>query len=194
MTIARAGDLPVGPDIGVMNYVVRSATEPASLLLSVRRAIKNVDEDLALSQIRTLQDLLDRSAAQAAFTMTLLAIAAVVALFLGIVGIYGVTSYIVSRRTAEIGVRLALGAAPRDVASMIVRQGGSVAGAGVIVGLSLAFTAGRMMSSLLYGVSGHDPVVFAGTTVTLLTVALLACWVPAQRAAKLNPLDTLRAD
>lgn len=194
MTIARAGDLPVAPDVGVMDYVVRSETEPASLLASVRRVVKSVDEGFALSQVRTLQDMLDRSAAQAAFTMVVIAIAAVVALLLGIVGIYGVTSYIVTQRTGEIGVRMALGAAPRDVAGMILRQGGAVALGGIVIGMGVAFAAGRLMSSLLYGVSPHDPTVFATTTVLLLGVALLACWVPAERAARLSPLDALRAD
>jgi ABC-type antimicrobial peptide transport system permease subunit len=156
--------------------------------------VKAVDGNLALSQVRTLQDLLDRSAAQAAFTMALLAIAAGVALILGVVGIYGVTSYIVAQRTSEIGVRLALGAAPRDVAAMIVRQGSSVAAAGTVAGLAGAAAVGRAMSSLLYGVSPHDPAVFAAVTVGVLCVAVAACWLPARRAARLNPLEALRAE
>jgi len=160
----------------------------------VRGAIKAVNSDLALSQIRTLQDILDRSAAQAEFTMVLLAIAASVALFLSVVGIYGVTSYVVAQRTGEIGVRLALGAAPHDVANMILRQGASVALAGAAVGLAGAVSATRLLSSLLYGVSAQDPTVFGATTVLLLGVALVACWLPARRAAKLNPLEALRAD
>jgi predicted permease len=194
MTIARVGELPVAPDVGTMSYTVRVATEPTSLLPSVRRAIKSVDQDLALSQIRTLQDVLDRSTAQAAFTMSLLVIAAVVALFLGTVGIYGVTSYVVSQRTGEIGVRLALGAAPRDIAGMILRQSGTVAAVGVGAGLVVAIGAARAMSSLLYAVSPSDPSVLAATTATLIGVAVTACWLPARRAARLNPLDALRND
>jgi putative ABC transport system permease protein len=194
MTISRAGGLPVAPDVGVMYYTVRSITEPTTLLPSVRSAIKTVDRDLALSQIRTLQELIDRAASQAAFTMVLLAIAAVVALFLGLVGIYGITSYIVSQRTAEIGVRLALGASPQNVATMIVRQGGLVALAGIVIGLGCAAAASQLMSSLLYGVSPHDPVVFATTAVLLLCVAIAASVLPARRAAMLNPLDALRAE
>jgi putative ABC transport system permease protein len=194
MTLARAGDLPVGPDVGVMSYVVRSVVTPSALLPGARAAIRTVDAHLALSQVRTLQDILDRSAAQMAFTMALLAIAASVALFLGVVGIYGVTSYVVTQRTGEIGVRLALGATPRDVANMIVRQGGSVALAGVAIGLAAAAVVARLMSSLLYGVSPHDPPVFATTTVALLCVAIIASWLPARRAARLNPLDALRAE
>ena len=125
--------------------------------------------------------------------MTLLAIAAIVALLLGVIGIYGVTSYLVEQRTGEIGVRLALGAEPHSVARMIVRQGGSVALAGVAVGIVVAFIGGRMIESLLYGVDARDPMVFASTTVGLLGIALFACWLPARRAARLNPLDALRS-
>ena len=129
-----------------------------------------------------------------AFTMVLIAIAAGVALMLGVVGIYGVMSYIVSQRTGEIGVRLALGAEPGSVASMIVRQGGVVALAGVTVGLATAFAGSRLIASLLYGVSPRDPGVFAATTLILLAVALLACWLPARRAARLSPLEALRTE
>jgi len=126
--------------------------------------------------------------------MTLLIIAASVAVMLGVIGIYGVMSYIVSQRTSEIGVRLALGADPRQVAGMIVRQGGLVAVAGVVVGLGLTYAGSRFLASLLYGVSARDPAVFAWTTVLLLTVALVACWLPARRGARLNPLEALRTE
>jgi ABC-type antimicrobial peptide transport system permease subunit len=127
-----------------------------------------------------------------AFTMALLAIAAAVTLLLGVVGIYGVMSYIVSQRTGEIGVRLALGEAPGAIAAAIVRQGGLVTLSGLAVGLSVAFASGRLIQALLYGVSADDPVVFAVTPAVLLAVALVACWVPARRASKLNPLEALR--
>jgi len=117
-----------------------------------------------------------------------------VSLTLGVVGIYGAMSYIVTQRTGEIGVRLALGAEPGNVARMIVRQGGIVALAGITVGLATAFAGGRLIESLLYGVRPRDPGVFAGTTALLLGVVLLACWLPARRAARLSPLEALRAD
>jgi len=183
-----------GPNVAAMSYVVRSATSPPALLPSVRAAIDAIDPNLALAQVRTLQDTLDRASAQMAFTMVLLAVAAGVALLLGVIGIYGVMSYIVSQRTGEIGVRLALGADPGQVAGMIVRQGGLVAIAGVIAGLGLAYAGSLFIASLLYGVSARDPAVFAATTVLLLTVALLACWLPARRAARLSPLEALRTE
>jgi len=129
-----------------------------------------------------------------AFTMALVVIAATVALLLGVIGIYGAMSYIVSQRTAEIGVRLALGAEPGSVARMIVWQGGAVALAGIAVGLASAFAGSRLIQSLLYGVSPRDPGVFAGTTGLLLAVVLLACWLPARRAARLSPLEALRTE
>src|SRR5262249_46253805 len=112
----------------------------------------------------------------------------------GVIGIYGVMSYVVSQRTGEIGVRLALGARPGNVSGMIVRQGGVVASAGISVGLIAAWTGSRLIESLLYGVSPRDPGVFAATTLTLLGIALLACWLPARRAARLSPLEALRSE
>jgi putative ABC transport system permease protein len=198
MSIAGGPDYPVsslvGPNITMMSYVVRSATSLSGLMPSVRRAVATVDPQLAIAQVGTLQDMLDRASAQVAFTMVLLAIAASVALMLGVIGIYGVMSYVVTQRTGEIGVRLALGAEPASVSRMIVRQGGLVAIAGITIGLATALAGSRLIESLLYGVSSRDPRVFAITTLTLLAVALLACWLPARRAARLNPLEALRAD
>jgi ABC-type antimicrobial peptide transport system permease subunit len=114
-------------------------------------------------------------------------------MILGVIGIYGVMSYIVTQRTGEIGVRLALGAEPGSVAAMIVRQGAVVTLTGVMVGLVAAFAGSRLIESLLYGVSSRDPGVFAATTLILLGVALAACWLPARRASRLNPLQALRA-
>src|SRR5262249_28680190 len=126
--------------------------------------------------------------------MALIVIAAAVALLLGVIGIYGALSYIVSQRTAEIGVRLALGAEPAAVARMIVREGALVAVAGLAAGLLTAFAGGRFIEALLYGISPRDPAVFAGTAALLLGVVLLACWVPARRAARLSPLEALRTE
>jgi putative ABC transport system permease protein len=196
-SIAGGPDIPanalIGPNVAMTSYVVRTATA-ADLTAAVRRAVAAVDPNLAVAQVRTLDQILERASAQMAFTMILLGIAAAVALALGIVGIYGVMSYIVSQRTGEIGVRLALGAAPERVARMIIRQGGSVALAGVGIGLAGALAASRLMASLLYGVTPRDPVVFAATTIILMTVALVACWLPARRASRLNPLEALRAE
>ena len=184
----------VGPDLVVMTYVVRTTPPPLSVLTPVRQAIDGVDRALALAGVRTLQDVLDGAAGQMAFTMVLLAIAAGVTLVLGAIGTYGVMSYIVSQRTGEIGVRLALGAEPGNVAGMIARQGGLVALVGAAVGLGVALAGSRLIESLLYNVSPRDPGVFAATTALLVAVALAACWLPARRASRLSPMEALRTE
>ncbi len=177
-----------------MTYVVRTSVPPTSLTAAARSAVKAIDPNLALARVRTLQDHIDAAAAPHAFTMALILIAATTALLLGVVGIYGVMSYIVSQRTGEIGVRMALGAEPGSVMRMIVRQGGVVALGGVVVGLVAALAGSRAIASLLYGVSPRDPAVFAATACALLLIALVACWIPARRAASVDPLIALRAD
>jgi predicted permease len=198
MSIAGGPEFPatalVGPDVSNINFVVRSSIAPAALTSAVRAAVDAVDPQLAIARVTTLQAIVDRASAQMAFTMVMIAIAAIVALLLGIVGIYGVMSYIVSQRTSEIGVRLALGAEPRSVEAMILRQGGAVAVAGATIGVMVALASSRLIASLLYGITPRDPSVFVGTTLMLLIVSALACWLPARRAARLSPLDALRAD
>jgi predicted permease len=198
MSIAGGPDIPrealMGPDITGMSYVVRSSVPAASLVAAVRRAIDEVDPDLAIAQVRMLQDIVDRASDQTSFTMILLVIAATVALLLGAIGIYGVISYIVSQRTGEIGLRLAMGAEPPMVARMILKQGGTVALLGIVAGLIAALAGSQLIRSLLYGVSPRDPLVFSLTAISLLVVALLACWLPARRAAKLSPLQALRTE
>jgi predicted permease len=184
----------VFPRVDVMTYILHTSTPPAGLAGAVRTAVKEVDPNLALAQMRTMQDVVDAAAAPRAFTMVLIVIAASAALLLGIVGIYGVMSYVVSQRTSEIGVRIALGAEPRTVMRMIVRQGGNVALGGIGAGLVAAFAGGRLIASLLYEVSPRDPVVFMATPIALLVIALAACWLPARRAARVDPLVALRAE
>jgi putative ABC transport system permease protein len=181
------------PGTSNMSYIVRSQ-RPEELLGTIRATIDRIDPNLALSQVERLQERVDRSAAPMAFTMALLVIAAAVTLLLGLVGIYGVMSYIVTQRTGEIGVRLALGETPSAIAVAIVRQGGLVTLAGIVVGLGAALAGGRLIQALLYDVSPRDPAVFATTTAVLLMVALVACWVPARRASKLSPLEALRPE
>jgi predicted permease len=190
-TPGRAAD---GPSVAAMSYVVRSATPPLGLLASARRVIDTVDPNLAIAQVRTLDDVLDGGSAQMTFTMVLMGIAAAVALTLGLVGIYGAVSYVVSQRTSEIGVRLALGADPASVAAMIVRQGGLVTLSGIAVGLCAALAGSRLIEALLFDVSPRDPVVFVTATAALFVVALTACWLPARRASRISPVEALRAE
>jgi putative ABC transport system permease protein len=177
-----------------MTYVLRTSVPPASLAAAAREAVNGIDPNLALSQVRTLEDYVDAAAAPRAFTMILMLIAAATALALGIVGIYGVMSYVVSQRTMEIGVRMALGAEPGHVMRMMVRQGGLVAIVGVAAGLVASLAGSRVIASLLYDVSPRDPAVFAATAISLLAVALVACWIPARRAANVDPLLAMRAE
>jgi ABC-type antimicrobial peptide transport system permease subunit len=198
MSVTGRFDAPpweyIGPRVGTMNYVVRAKAISPDLLPSIRRAVDAVDSKLALAQVSTLEERLGRSSAELAFNMALLTIAAAVALLLGLVGIYGVVSYIVSQRTSEIGVRLALGAAPRSVTAMIIRQSGWVTLAGIVIGLTATLATGRWIESLLFGVGPRDPVVLMATTVMLIVVAVLACWLPARRAARISPVQALRAN
>ncbi len=135
-----------------------------------------------------------RSVAQTSFTMVLLAIAAGVALFLGAVGLFAVVSYVVGQRTREIGVRVALGAARADIRSMVFRQSAVVAATGVVVGLVAALALTRLMGAILFDVSTYDPVTFVAAPGLLLAVLALATWLPARRAARVDPIDALRAE
>jgi len=198
ISIAGGPEIPmetlIGPNVATMSYVLRSAIPRAELTSAARSAVAEIDSNLALAQVRTMQDIVDRASDRMAFTMTLLVIAAAVALLLGSVGIYGVVSYVVSQRTSEIGVRLALGAEPRGVVTLVIRQGGSVVIAGALAGLAIALAGNRLIESLLYGISPRDSGIFVLTTLSLLTIAVIACWLPARRAARIDPVQALRAD
>jgi ABC-type antimicrobial peptide transport system permease subunit len=175
-----------------MAYAIRTSRPlPESLLPEVRQAIWAVNPNLPLANVRTLQELLDRSMARTSFTLVMLGIAALTAILLGAIGIYGVISYAVSQRTQEIGVRMALGARDADVSRMILRQGGIVAAIGIATGLAVAIGLTRLMSALLYGVSAADPVTYALAAAGVGAVSLLACYIPARRAAGLDPVEAL---
>ena len=161
-------------------------------LRPAREAIWAVNPSLPLARVRTLAEYVDRSMARTSFTLVVLGIAAAVALFLGSVGIYGVISYVVSQRTREIGVRMALGAEAGDVSRMVLKQALMLAAGGVVIGLVGAAGLTRLMSSLLFGVSSMDPVTFGSVALGLSAVALLASYLPARRAAKVDPVVALR--
>ena len=177
-----------------MGFAVRSQIPTDGLLPQVREAVWGINPDLPLAEVRTLEEILESSMARTSFTLVMLGIAAAMALILGVVGIYGVVSYVVSLRTREIGVRMALGAESGSVRAMVLRQGLGLTGAGIMVGLLLAGVATRAMSALLYGVSPLDPVTFVGVSVTLGLVALAATIVPAYRATRIDPVETLKGD
>ena len=183
----------VGGGVGPMRMVVRSDAEPLSLVPAIQSVIETLDPDLAMTNIRSMEDMVADSMSRTTFTMTLLVLAAIIALFLGSVGVYGVISYIVSQRTSEIGVRVALGADSKNVRTMILMQGLRLAGAGVAIGLLAAAALGRLLTSLLYGVSSFDPLTFVGGSLIFLAVAALAALIPAVRAARIPPAVALQS-
>jgi len=175
-----------------LTLTVRCGVQPTSLIEPVRRAIWSLDPNLPVANIRTMADVQRQASARTGFTMLLLLIAGIVALVLGAVGLYGVISYVVGRRTREIGVRMALGADHGSVARMVLGQGLVLAVAGLGVGLVSALAVTRLMTSVLFEVSPTDPVTFGSVSLLLLAVAAGASWLPARRAASVNPLEALR--
>jgi putative ABC transport system permease protein len=179
-------------DDSFQQLVVRTSVDPASLTAAVRNEIRAVDANVPIYQIATMRQLISSSVAQRRFTLVLLAGFAGIALLMSAIGIYGVMSYTVTQRTQEIGIRVALGAQTGDVLKLVIRQGMLLVLVGVANGLIGAFGLTRLMEGLLFGVSASDPLTFAGISVLLISVALLACYVPARRAAKVDPLIALR--
>ena len=180
--------------VGFLTLVVRTAGDPLQLVPAVRAQIKAIDAEQPVFEVASMDQLLGSMVAQRRFSMALLGTFAGLALVLGVVGVYGVTSYLVAQRTREVGVRLALGAQPGQVVGMVVRQGMVVAAAGLVVGLLGAVAATRLMTGLLYGVSPHDVWTLAAVTVVIGLATLAANWVPALRAAHVDPLTALRSE
>jgi putative ABC transport system permease protein len=176
----------------IMVMAIRTSAEPAGLIPAIRREIWSEDNDLPLANISTLEQLLSKTTAQRRFNLLLLGLFSGLALVLAVVGIYAVVSYAVTQRTHEIGVRLALGAQQGDVRKLVIRQGMIPVVAGIAIGLSGALALTRLMKSLLFGVSATDPLTFVGLSLLLIVVALMACWIPARRATKVDPLLALR--
>jgi predicted permease len=176
-------------------FVVRSERAgTASLREEVRQAVRSVNGNVAITLEGTMQDLYAESLARTSFTLVMLAIASAMALALGIIGIYGVIAYVVSQRTREIGIRSALGAEPRQLEKMFLLHGLTLSAVGVVVGLVASAALGRAMSSLLFGIEPIDPVAYAGAIGVILAAAALATYLPARRAAKIDPIETLKAE
>ena len=177
-----------------MYLAVRTTTDPLSLTAAVRRQVFEIDNEQPVAEVATMEQLLATSLSQSRLSALLLAIFGAVALILAAVGVYGVMSYAVTERAHEIGVRMALGAARRDVLWLVISRGMSLAGAGVLVGLAGALALTRLMKTLLFSVSATDPLTFSAIALLLAVVALLACWIPARRATKVDPMVALRHD
>jgi putative ABC transport system permease protein len=180
------------PNNADLFLVVRADGDPAALAPSVRGRIASVDKDLPVYKVTTMERLVSDSLAQRRFSMFLFGVFAALAMALAVVGLYGVMSYAVAQRTHEIGLRMALGAQGRDVLRMVVGQGMALVAVGLGLGLLVAFLLTRLMASLLYGVSAADPLTYAGIALLLSAVALIASYIPARRATKVDPMVALR--
>jgi putative ABC transport system permease protein len=178
--------------IGGSSLAIRTSGRPENLIAAVRNQVREIDPDLPVTRIMPMTEVVARSVWQPRLYTALFGVFAVVALILATVGIYGVMSYSVTQRTREIGLRMALGAERKDVLKLVVGQGLVLAAIGVGVGLVAAAALTRLMSSLLFGVTTTDPITFAAVSVLLTGVALGACFIPARRAAKVDPMVALR--
>jgi putative ABC transport system permease protein len=175
-----------------MEVVLRTAGDPLTLSQTAREVVWSLDRDLPIPKMETVERVLSENVAQRRLNMLLLGLFALVALILAAVGIYGVMSYAVTQRTNEIGIRMAMGAKASAVLWLVVRQGMLLVLAGVVIGLAATFALTRLMASLLFGVSATDPITFVAIAALLTGVALVACWIPARRAAKVDPMVALR--
>ena len=176
------------------NLIVRAKGDPAALSGAVRRVIASVDPEQPVAAVRTMDEILDRDVEDRTQQMTLLSAFAGLALLLASIGLYGVLSYAVTQRSREIGLRMALGASARSVQAMVVGRGLALTGAGLVAGLGLAAIGTRSMKSMLYGIDALDPATFAGVSALLCLIAVLACWIPARRASRLDPIVVLREE
>jgi putative ABC transport system permease protein len=176
------------------NLVVRTQTEPTSLVPAIRAAVWKLDPQLSLYNITTMQVAVQESVSVRRFALLVLALFASVALLLAVSGIYGVLGHAVAQRTREIGIRIALGATRHDVLRMILSEGGRLAAAGIVLGLIVSYVMTQFLRALLYGVTPTDPLTFALVAVLLLVTALIACWIPARRASRVDPMVALRAE
>jgi hypothetical protein len=175
-----------------MVYAVRTNLPPASIVASVRRELAQLDPALPLAETRTLSSVLDAATNGTRFSMIGFAVAAVIGLFMGAIGLYGVLSYVTGHRTREIGVRLALGATPTSVRTAVLTRGVLVSSLGLIGGLAAAISLRTLATPLLYGISPTDPLTLGAVSIVLLGVGILATWLPARRAARLDPVRALR--
>ena len=180
--------------VGRIAVVARTTVPPLSLADPAKRVVRNIDANLPVANIRTVEEVIAKSIAQPRFYMLLLGVFAAVALTLAAIGIFGVMSYMVSQRTREIGIRMALGARTGSVVSMVVRQAMLLAAAGLALGVVAALALSRTMTTLLFDLSPTDPATFSTVAIVLAAVAFLASYIPARRAATVDPMVALRTE
>jgi putative ABC transport system permease protein len=175
-----------------MSLVLKTGPDPQSLVPQVRAAVRSLDPEQPIAEVRTMEEWVGRSLQTRRAPMALLAIFGAVALVLSAIGIYGVLAFGVAQRVREFGIRQALGADRASILSLVLKQGLATAGTGVAIGLVLAVALTRYLQTLLFGVTAHDAPVFAGVTGVLFAVAMAACCVPAFRATRVDPMEALR--
>jgi putative ABC transport system permease protein len=175
-----------------MGIALRSTLAQSDLLPSINAAVATVNEDVPVHDVKTMDSMLSDSGSLRNFDLSLLGAFSLLALSLAAVGVYAVMAYSVSQRTREIGIRIALGAHSRDVLRLILSQGAGLAIAGSVIGVGGAFLLRKIMSSLLYGLSANDPLILSIVPCVMVLVILLACWLPARRATKIDPIVALR--
>jgi putative ABC transport system permease protein len=182
------------PVIPQVTLFIRTDGDPQASLGAMQSAIRDIEPDAALAEIRTMAEVAGESVRVTKLVLWLLASFALIALLLAAVGIYGVMSYVVGQRAREIGTRIALGARPRDILALVLRQGALIAATGTAAGLAIGLIAARSLRSILHGVSSADPLVLAGAGGLLVVTALLACFFPARRAVAVDPARTLTSE
>jgi putative ABC transport system permease protein len=190
----RIGPVASRVNVVVMDVVARTDGSPESLVPMLRQKVRELDPQLPLANVRTMQEWISNNAAQPRLNARLLTLFAAMALLIAAIGIYAVLSYSVTQRMREIGLRIALGATPARVLRLVVSEGMKVALIGMCAGLLGALAVGRAVSSLVYGVAVHDPFTFGGVAVVLTVIAFAACFLPARRAAKVDPMVALRCE
>jgi predicted permease len=177
-----------------LTYQIRTGVRPEAIVPALRRVLHTADAELPLVNVRTQREQIDSDLQDQRLFVTLTSLFGLLALVLASVGIYGVMAYSVARRTNEIGIRLALGAVPRQVLAMVLREASWLSAAGVAIGVGASFLLSRLAKSMLFGIAPHDPATLWGAALLLLAVALAASWIPARRAAKVQPIEALRRD
>jgi putative ABC transport system permease protein len=180
------------PTFSTFSVVVKSTADPSTVMSAIRAQVRELDRDLPLSELRQLKELVSASVSRPRFYTMVLGVFASIALVLAAVGIYGVISYAVSLRTRELGIRIALGATGRQVSGLVLQQGVTLALAGVVIGGAGAYWLTRLLTKLLFGVSATDPFTYVGVAALLTAIAALACYIPARRAARVDPLLAMR--
>jgi predicted lysophospholipase L1 biosynthesis ABC-type transport system permease subunit len=180
--------------ISALGWVVRTRGEPHALSVPIQKELREASGGLPVARIKSMDEIVVQSTARSDFNMLLLTVFGCAALLLAAIGVYGLMAYSVEQRTQEIGIRLALGAELSQVRNMVIAQGMSLAVAGVIIGTAAALGLSRLIESLLFGVTARDPMVFVVVPIVLSVVALIAVWLPAVRATRIDPIEALRCE